>query len=71
MGFHKFDWMRAVAADTRIPGGEKFVLWYCAAIYVRYGEDPSVSVNRPSRPGVRPVSGRCDVRWRGRRSSDI
>jgi hypothetical protein len=39
MGFHKFDWMRAVAADTRIPGGEKFVLWYCAAIYVRYGED--------------------------------
>jgi hypothetical protein len=35
----KFDWFKAVHADTRIPGGEKAVLGYIAIVYVLTGHD--------------------------------
>jgi hypothetical protein len=39
MGFNKFEWIEAVAADGRIPDGERFVLIATAVRYVTYGED--------------------------------
>lgn len=39
MGFNKFQWIDAVAADGRIPDGERFVLTMTAIRYVTYGED--------------------------------
>lgn len=33
----KFEWLKAVAADSRFTDGQKVVLMYCAAICVRYG----------------------------------
>ena len=39
MGFNKFAWIDAVAADGRLTEGERFVLTMTAFRYVTYGED--------------------------------
>ncbi|MGZ4562995.1 MAG: hypothetical protein ACXVX6_05325 [Mycobacterium sp.] len=39
MGFDKFAWIKAVAADRHIPEGQRFVLVYYALVYVRHGEE--------------------------------
>ena len=39
MGFNKFAWVDAVAADGRLTEGERFVLTMTAIRYVTYGED--------------------------------
>ena len=39
MGFNKFAWVDAVAADGRLTEGERFVLTMTAISYVTYGED--------------------------------
>jgi hypothetical protein len=38
-GLSKFDWLRAILADKRIPGGEKAVLAYAAVFDVLNGRD--------------------------------
>lgn len=39
MGFDKFEWIRAVAADRRLKVAERFVLRNAAVRYVKYGDD--------------------------------